>query len=151
MSVGADGGVPQGDFVSQVVHKERLVACLPKEHPLAYQQEISAREIADIPLITYPRKLMPGFVDQVTLALGEYAASIRVAERVVHQETALGFVAAGVGATILPESIRELVPRSIAVVPLKGSPSTRLVAVTRARPRQRALVDAFFKCLHDVC
>lgn len=147
----ADDSVPVSDLMSQVVHEERLVVCLHKEHPLARRPEISAHEIAEVPLITYPRDLMPGFVDRVTLALAEHASNARIVEQVVHQETALGFVAAGVGTTILPESIRELVPPSIAVVPLKGSPVTRLLAVTRAHPRQQTLVSAFLDCLGDVC
>jgi DNA-binding transcriptional LysR family regulator len=144
------GGSHGRDLVSRVVHEERLAVCLPKDHPLASKPEISADEIADVPLITYPRDLMPGFVDRVTLALGEHAQNIRTVEQVVHQETALGYIAAGVGMTILPESIRELVPPSVAVVPLAGSPTTRLMAATRARPRQKALVDAFLRCLSEV-
>jgi len=74
---------------------------------------------------------------------------MRVVEEVVHQETALGFVAAGVGISILPESVRQLVPPSIAVVPLAGSPTTRLLAAWRTRDDESAVRGAFLECLRD--
>ena len=125
------------------VYDERLVACLPRSHRLAQQPEVTARQISRVPMITYSRELMPGYFDRVSMALGEHGSDITVVEEVVHQETALGFVAAGMGTSILPESIRHLLPPTIAAVPLAGSPITRLFAVTGTNVRQPALVDAF--------
>lgn len=137
----------QGAVRAEVVFEERLVACLPADHPLAAKQEVAASDIAAVPMISYPRALMPGYVDRVTEVLGAAAASVQVAEEVVHQETALGFVAAGVGTSILPESVRHLIPPSIVAVPLAGSPTSRLVAVHAERP-DRPPVTAFVRCLH---
>lgn len=134
---------------AEVVFEERLVACLPITHPLAGLEEVTADQIADVPLISYPRSLMPGFVQRVAEVLSAAGRTAHVAEEVVHQETALGFVAAGVGASILPESVRQLIPASIAVVPLAGSPTTRLLAVRRERSAGDGLVTAFVECLHD--
>jgi len=131
-----------------VVFEERLVACLPAGHELAGRAEVTFEEIIEVPMISYPRALMPGYVDRVTGMLAE-AGSMRVVEEVVHQETALGFVAAGVGTSILPESVRQLVPPSIAVVPLAGSPTTRLMAAWRSREDESAVCNAFMECLRD--
>ncbi|HZU93538.1 MAG TPA: LysR substrate-binding domain-containing protein, partial [Microbacterium sp.] len=88
---------PGADSLSTaVVFEERLVACLPAGHPLADRSEATFQEVVDEPMIAYPRALMPGYVDRVTELLAE-AGRMRVVEEVVHQETALGFVAAGVG------------------------------------------------------
>jgi DNA-binding transcriptional LysR family regulator len=131
-----------------VVFEERLVACLPAGHELAGRAEVTFEEIIEVPMISYPRALMPGYVDRVTGMLAE-AGSMRVVEEVVHQETALGFVAAGVGTSILPESVRQLAPPSIAVVPLAGSPTTRLMAAWRSREDESAVCNAFMECLRD--
>lgn len=143
---------PQGPasvpLTCEVVFAERLVACLPVDHPLAGLSEVTAEQITGVPMITYPRALMPGFVDRVAEVLGANGRTPRVIEEVAHQETALGFVAAGMGASILPESVRQLVPPSIAVVPLAGSPTTRLLAVRQARAGSPVLT-AFIDCLHD--
>ncbi|MGW8481673.1 LysR family transcriptional regulator [Microbacterium sp. NPDC055903] len=144
---GSDPSSPA--LTTEVVFEERLVACLPVDHPLAGRIEVTAHEIIEVPQISYPRSLMPGYVDRVADALSSTGRRPHVVEEVVHQETALGFVAAGVGASILPESVRQLVPASIALVPLAGSPTTRLLAARRAQPDNRALGDAFLDLLHE--
>ncbi|KHK95554.1 hypothetical protein LK09_18680 [Microbacterium mangrovi] len=136
------------ELITEVVFEERLVACLPVDHPLAQQATVTPEEISEVPMIAYPASLMPGYVGRVTDLLAAADCDARVVEEVVHQETALGFVAAGVGTSILPESVRQLVPPTIAVVPLAGSPTTRLLAARAARP-DRAMCAAFVECLHD--
>lgn len=131
-------------LTSQIVFEERLVACLRSDHPLAGLEEVTAEQIAEVPMITYPRSLMPGFVDRVNQVLSSVSASIGVVEEVVHQETALGFIAAGAGTTILPASVQHLLPPSIVAVPLAGRPVSRLLAVTKERT---PLTDAFIACL----
>ncbi|WP_181275066.1 LysR family transcriptional regulator [Brevibacterium oceani] len=137
----------RGRLSSVPVYDERLVACLPKGHRLAQQAEVTARQISRVPMIAYSRDLMPGFVDRVSMALGEHSTEVTVVEQVIHQETALGFVAAGVGTSILPESIRHLLPPSIVAVPLAASPVTRLFAVTGPTTQPPALVEGFVDCL----
>jgi DNA-binding transcriptional LysR family regulator len=136
------------ELAAEVVYEERLVACLPAGHPLAELSEVSAEQISEVPMISYPRALMPGYVDRVAEALGDAAKRARSVEEVVHQETALGFVIAGAGTTILPESIRQLAPPSIAIVPLTGSPTTSLLAVSR-RCLDSGLSEAFVGYLHE--
>ena len=144
-----DAGSSPSRLLTEVVFEERLVLCLPVGHPLARRTEVSVSEAASVPMIAYPRALMPGFVDRVREVLGQDGGGVQIVEEVAHQETALGFVAAGVGGSILPESVRQLAPPSIAVVPLTGSPTTRLVAARRMRPDDDALTAAFVACLHD--
>jgi len=133
----------------EVVFEERLVACVPAGHALAGRAEVAPADLIDTPHISYPHALMPGFVDRVSAAFAEVPGTRRIVEEVVHQETALGFVAAGVGVSILPESVRQLVPPSIAVVPIAGSPTSRLMAVSPQRPRNPAITASFIQCLRD--
>jgi DNA-binding transcriptional LysR family regulator len=134
------------DLAFEVVFEERLVACLPVGHALAGRTEITAAEIIDLPVISYPHSLMPGFMNRVSEVLA-VAGDMNVVEEVVHQETALGFVAAGAGTSILPECVRQFAPASIAVVPLAGSPMTRLFAARQQREDQSPVSDAFLECL----
>ncbi|MCD2498371.1 MULTISPECIES: LysR family transcriptional regulator [Microbacterium] len=134
-------------LATEVVFEERLVMCLPRDHPLTVRAEVSVSEVLDVPMISYPRTLMAGFVARVDDTLGIAAGAMRVVEEVVHQETALAFVAAGVGASILPESVRQLAPPSITVVPITGSPTTRLLAAWRESEDEDAARHAFIGCL----
>lgn len=134
---------------ADVIFEERLVACLPVDHPLAHRDAVTPQEISEVPMISYPESLMPGYVERIAGVLAGAGCRPNIVEEVVHQETALGFVAAGVGTSILPESVRQLVPRSIAIVPLTGSPTTRLLAVRRARPDQASISAVFVECLAE--
>lgn len=136
-------------YVTDVVFEESFVACLPAEHPLAARTEVTAADLVDVPMISYPRDLMAGFIDRVTDVLRVGGRSPRVVEQVVHQETALGFVVAGAGMSVLPESVRHLVPPSIAIVPLAGSPVTRLLAVRPVTSARNAASEAFVTCLRE--
>lgn len=143
----AESGGPE--VIAEVVFEERLVACLPVAHPLARHAEVTAEEISEVPMISYPRALMSGYVDRVSAVLQSAGRVPNVVEEVVHQETALGFVAAGVGTSILPESVNQLVPPSIVVVPLAGSPRTRLLAARLAGTERTPLSASFVQCLHQ--
>lgn len=144
-----DEHVSDAGVTTEVVFEERLVACLPSSHPFAARASVTPAEIKAVPLISYPRSLMPGFIRRVEEVLAADGGAAHVIEEVVHQETALGFVAAGAGASILPESVRQLIPPSITVVPLTGAPMTRLLA---ARPTSRdapAVTTAFLELLRE--
>jgi DNA-binding transcriptional LysR family regulator len=99
------------------------------------------------PLIGYPRHLMAGFVDLVHAALAPARAQLRYAHKVVHEETALGFVAAGEGLTVLPETVREQLPASIRAVPIDTELRSRLVAVTAPSGGESSAATAFVECL----
>lgn len=137
------------ELITEVVYEERLVACLPVSHPLARQSAVGVDEISEVPMISYPRALMAGYVERVSEVFRAAGCVPDVVEEVVHQETALGFVAAGVGTSILPESVKQLVPPSIVVVPLAGSPSTRLLAARPAGTPRGTLSATFVGCLHE--
>lgn len=130
---------------------ERLVVCAPRDHALAAADagagRVAPADVLEHPLIGYPRHLMPGFVDLVHAALAPARRQLRYAHKVVHQETALGFVAAGEGVTVLPESVREQLPASIRAVELATDLSSRLVAVTAPGDAPSAAALTFRDCL----
>jgi len=142
-------GANSPELTAEVVFEERLVLCVPNTHALAAMPEVTVEQVLDVSMIVYPHALMPGYVDRVHEVLGIVPGAMSIAEEVVHQETALGFVAAGVGASILPESVRQVVPPSIAVIPIAGSPTTRLLAARKAHADESAICTAFIECLHD--
>lgn len=136
-------------FRTEVVYEELLVACVPADHPLARRIEVSPRDLIEVPHISYPRVMMPGFIERVAAVFSSERASPRIIEEVVHQETALGFIAAGVGVSVLPESVRQLVPPSIVVVPIAGSPTSRLIAAYPKRPASATITAVYVECLHQ--
>ncbi|MFI7398561.1 LysR family transcriptional regulator [Micrococcus luteus] len=137
--------VPSPHLETRTVVRERLVACVPAGHPLAERTVVTPAEVMQNPLIGYPRHFMPGFVDVVRTALAPARAQVRYAHTFVHQETSLGFVAAGEGVSILPESLRCQLPPSVRAADLDTDVRTEMALVAAADrplpPAALVLVD----------
>lgn len=129
--------------------QERMVAVLPADHPLAGAAEVRAAEVraAELalhPLILFSYPLMPGYVARVLEAF-EGGPRLNVVQQAVHQETVLGLVAAGVGASVLPASVADALLPGVVARPLAGSPLTRLVAARGSK--SSALAARFVEAL----
>jgi DNA-binding transcriptional LysR family regulator len=130
------------------LYTEQLVACLPSDHPLASTREVSPAELAREPMISFPSSDMPGFVAQLRSIFSDPVPFPKVVHRVVHQETALGFVAAGMGFTVLPESVSHFKPQAVSTVPISSYPTTAMMTATRPdAPQGRVSSDVFRACL----
>lgn len=129
----------------ELVSTEDLVAVLPKAHPLTSVEEIRPEDLEGEPLILFPYRLMPGFVARVLRLFDGLETSPQVVQQAIHQETVLGLVAAGLGMSILPQSVERFQMPGVVCRPLAGSPQTALYA---ARAMNRVLVaDEFVECL----
>lgn len=129
----------------ECVSSEDLVAVLPEAHPLASQREIRPQDLEGEPMILFPYRLMPGFVARVLRLFDGLRTSPRVVQQAIHQETVLGLVAAGLGLSVLPESVRRFQMPGVITRPIAGGPQTALYA---ARGTSDApAVDEFLNCL----
>ncbi|TLM81107.1 LysR family transcriptional regulator [Pseudarthrobacter sp. NamE2] len=139
------GQVP--GLAMQRVSAEDLVAVLPEAHPLARNSEIRPDDLSGEPMILFPYRLMPGFVSRV-LQLFDGQAPPRVAQQAIHQETVLGLVAAGIGASLLPESVRRFQMPGVVTRPITGRPQTALYAARGTT--NLPTVDEFMRCLQSI-
>lgn len=90
-----------------VLRHERLVAALPAAHPLAaHESPVSLQELADEPMVLYPRSPRPSYADQVISLLRDHGIEPRVAHEARELQIAIGLVAAEEGVAIVPESVR---------------------------------------------
>jgi len=90
----------------ELLSTEDLVVVLPETHPLAGQKEVRAQDLEGEPMILFPYRLMPGFVSRVLRLFEPLAVPPAVVQQAIHQETVLGLVAAGLGISVLPESVQ---------------------------------------------
>lgn len=131
------------------LYTEPLVACLPADHALASVREATPDQLSREPMIGFPSRDMPGFVSQLRLIFRDPLPFPKVTHRVIHQETALGFVAAGMGFTILPESVSQFKPQAVQVVQISSRPQTSMMIAERSdSSTTHAAADAFRRCLH---
>jgi DNA-binding transcriptional LysR family regulator len=127
---------------TEVVRRERTVAALPEGHPLAGLRRVPMRRLAAEPLVLFPRDQAPGFHDLLISALAGTGTAPRVIQYAPEMLTIIGLVAAGIGVSLVPESVARLGLDGVTYRPVTGAPGSELVAITRADDHA-ALVRAF--------
>ena len=98
--------------------EERLVVALRPDHPLAAQATISLADLQGEPLIFYTRDLSGGFTDELFRLLRAAGVEPKVAQDVREVSTLFGLVAAGVGLTVVAESLCALQAANLVYRPL---------------------------------
>jgi DNA-binding transcriptional LysR family regulator len=92
----------------RVVWEEPLVVALPAGHPLADRTHVEAGELADQPVVFFPRDRGPGYWDQVSDVFRSVGVPLAPVAEADHTTTMLGLVALGIGVTVVPNSARAL-------------------------------------------
>ena len=126
---------------------EDLVAVIPERHPLALAHEVLPEDLAKEGMILFPYRLMPGFVAQVLKIFKPGGRIPTVVQQAIHQETVVGLVAAGLGISILPESISRFQTAGVVIRPITTGPKTSLLIARPLRPAPA--VDHFVGCLKE--
>lgn len=112
--------------------QEPLLAALPAAHALAARAAkrappwIALRELADHPFILVRRPGAPGMYADLVAASAEAGFTPRIAAEVGNMLTNILLVAAGVGVSVVPASMRGIQPTLVRYVALRGA--GRLIA-----------------------
>jgi len=113
--IGASAGGPApGDAAGIAVHSvldEAMVAALPAGHSLAVRaaaKPLSLGELAAETFILYRRPLGPGLYDAIIAACQRAGYSPNIGQEAPRMLATLSLVAAGLGVTLVPQSMRRL-------------------------------------------
>ncbi|PMS38907.1 LysR family transcriptional regulator [Trinickia symbiotica] len=92
-----------------VLREERLIAALSLGHPLsAGKPQLALHDLVDDTLIVYPKAPRPSYADQVLAAFHDRGLEPAHTYEARELQVALGLVAAGVGVTVVPQSVHGL-------------------------------------------
>ena len=89
------------------VRGEPLMLALPERHPLAAKPTVPLRTLATEPHIMFSRTMFPGYYDLVVSSCRNAGFSLNIVHEADAIYTVLALVAAGLGVSLLPASIRE--------------------------------------------
>ena len=129
---------PPGEFRLIPLLQDRLLVGLPRDHPLAGQDDVDLRDLADERWIEAAPRGHP------TLLLAACAAAgftPRTGLRVAEWSGKFGFVAAGLGVTLVPELAARAVPPSLVLRPLRGRLPARTVYAALPEPALPAATE----------
>ncbi|WP_151637739.1 LysR family transcriptional regulator [Noviherbaspirillum aerium] len=108
----------------EVLEEEALVAALPAGHALARRQRLALRQLAGEPFILYPARPRPSYADHVLNLFRAHGLQLNVAIEANEMQTAIGFVAAGIGLTLVPRSVQRLKRDDVVYRPVSNADAT---------------------------
>jgi DNA-binding transcriptional LysR family regulator len=125
---------PGQEFDSRELASEALIVAIHDQHILAKQPFIAIKDLAPDRLILPSRNVAATLAEAIMLEFAEEGVTPRSIQEVATWQTAIGLVAAGVGVSIMPESVRAY---------------TRENVVTRSIKNARGRVRLVLSCQRD--
>ncbi|MFQ3457795.1 MULTISPECIES: LysR substrate-binding domain-containing protein [Bradyrhizobium] len=96
--------LPEAGLAQRLILEEPYVAALPRAHPLAERDDIALAELSDDAFVLYPARPEPSVTGLIVAACQAAGFTPRLAQEVLHLQTAIGLIAAGVGVSLVPEA-----------------------------------------------
>lgn len=125
-----------------VVHREPLVAAVPAGHPLARRSKIRLGDLANEPMVMFPRRLAPGFHDQIVSFCTQAGFVPRVVRRAAGYDRIIMTVGEGSLVSLVPTSVRRQCGKHVRFIPL-DDPTSATIALVYAEPASSPMLAAF--------
>lgn len=114
------GDVPEG-VRSRVIARDRHVACVAADHPVADRRSIGLERLADETFVDFPADT-PGRA-QSDRAFESAGLERTVAYEVMALDIMAGLIRAGLGVALLPSAVAPSDDPGISLVPVRGGPA----------------------------
>jgi DNA-binding transcriptional LysR family regulator len=120
--------------------QEKMVVAVPRGHRLALRKATTLAGLSEEVFVFYHRNVRPGLTDAVIAACERSGFRPRVSQETPQLTSTLNLVAAGLGVSIVPESLKHLRTNDIVYLRLTGNaPQAALGLASRADGRSAAV------------
>ncbi len=108
---------------SLVIAMSSEIAARVDKHPAEDWRDapVSLRDVADVPLVIFPRRFAPGFYDIIMDCYGVAGLTPRIGQEAIQMQTIVSLVSAGMGVALVPQSLRNLRRTGVVYRPLRES------------------------------
>ena len=124
---------------------ERLWIALPAQHALAARNRLRLGDLRNEPFILYPRANGSLLYDSIIAACQTAGFSPRVVQESPQMASMVSLVAAGVGVTLVPESVCQLRPAGVRYVPIQGQKPLSMLWLVAPRGPTPPAVSNFLR------
>lgn len=136
-------GDPTEGIVTETLFSEPFVAVLPHTHPLATRTGISAGQLRNEPFVYFsPMAGTLAYEKSISLC-EEHGFRPRIVQEAPQWLTILRLVGAGLGVTIAPACVRQIVAPNIVCLNLHGAKLNSDIELAYQANESRAIVKAF--------
>jgi DNA-binding transcriptional LysR family regulator len=132
------------------VLRERWVAAVPRHHPFAARTSVRLDSLREEPFVLFPEEISPGLYRQVMELCASAGFEPRVVQEADEWQTILSLVEAGMGVSLIPESLTAQRSDALAFPQLEGG-EVRTVTAACARAGGRSpAAEAFLGVLVSI-
>lgn len=111
---------------------EPLVAALPENHHLARRRRMELGALAGEAWVLFPRAIASRLYEEIMIACADAGFSPRVVQEGIKLSTIMSLIAAGLGVSLVPQSLARLRLGQVVCVPLaKAAPALPLALMWR--------------------
>jgi len=133
----------------EIILREALILAIPENHPLVARNEVRVRELEGEPFIMFQRNRGCGLYDQVISLCQLAGFSPRVIQEADEMQVMLGFVAAGLGITLLSASAQQFQRPGVVYRTLQPSTPKVTLALVCRREDPSAVLQAFIEVVRE--
>jgi len=123
------------DFIaSELLYRQPVVVALAESNILAAATTLSASDIAEQPIVGYPKHARPVLHDVLWSAFRQIGAQPNIVCELIDKSTLLQFVAHGLGLALAPAWVQNIAPPGVTFVPFEpcATPIELYVAFRKA-------------------
>jgi DNA-binding transcriptional LysR family regulator len=147
--VGLREAIQERGFQFRSIASHRVVAALPRDHPVASKPAVKLKELEPMFFIGMSESSYPGYRGWLTETCQRVGFSPRVLQDADIERTVIQSVAAGLGVALLPEQVRKLPHERVVFRPLKPAVATEsCIAWKRGNPS--AALQAYVQIVCEV-
>lgn len=108
------------DFIaSELLYRQPVVVALAESNMLAAATTLSASDIAEQPIVGYPKRARPVLHDVLWNAFRQIGAQPNIVCELIDKSTLLQFVAHGLGLALAPAWVQNIAPPGVTFVPFE--------------------------------
>lgn len=129
----------------QPVLEERLVVALPAGHPLTQKKVISLKELKDEPFVTPNQRPAPSIYTYLMSICERAGFQPRVVQAATDIQTVVGLVAAGLGVSIVTDSIKRLGVEGVSYCEFNDVSDTATIVIAWRKNDRSAVLKRFLE------
>jgi DNA-binding transcriptional LysR family regulator len=136
-------------IVQQVLHMEPLVVALPAGHR-HLGRPVTLAALAGEPFILYPGKPRPSYADHIIALFNRRGLVLNVVQEANELQTAIGLVAAGIGVTLVPQTVQRLHREDIGYTPLADAETGSPIIMSYRATDESELLCEVQRLAHEI-
>ena len=112
---------PQEDefITSELLHRQPIVVVLADSNPLSSSKSLSTSDIADQPIVGYPKHARPILHEALWSGFRKIGTQPNIVCEIIDKSTLLQFVAHGLGIALVPAWVKNIAPSGVSFVPFE--------------------------------